>query len=77
VLGPDHPHTADSLDNLGILLHRQGDPAGARVLVGRALAIRERALGPDHPDTVRSRRLACLAPDRLGAEPLRAGGTAR
>jgi hypothetical protein len=33
------------------LLHRQGDLAAARPLYERALTIREKALGPEHPDT--------------------------
>jgi hypothetical protein len=31
-----------------------GDLAGARPYYERALAIREKALGPDHPDTAQS-----------------------
>jgi tetratricopeptide (TPR) repeat protein len=52
--GPDHPDTALSLNNLGYLLHAQGDLAGARPYCERALAIWEKALGPDHPDTTTS-----------------------
>jgi tetratricopeptide (TPR) repeat protein len=54
VLGPDHPDTATSLDNLAFLLQAQGDLAGARPLYERALAIREKVLGPDHPDSATS-----------------------
>jgi tetratricopeptide (TPR) repeat protein len=54
VLGPDHPDTASSLNNLGYLLQAQGDLAGALPYFERALAIREKALGLDHPDTARS-----------------------
>jgi hypothetical protein len=53
-LGPDHPHTATSLNNLAGLLRAQGDLAGARPLFERALAICEKGLGPDHPDTATS-----------------------
>ncbi len=53
-LGPDHPDTATSLNNLAELLQAQGDLAAARPLFERALAIREKALGPDHPDTATS-----------------------
>ena len=42
---------ATSLNNLAYLLDSQGDLAGARPYHQRALAIREKALGPDHPDT--------------------------
>jgi Tfp pilus assembly protein PilF len=50
VRGPDHPDTATSLANLAGLIQRQGDFAAARTLSQRALNIREKALGDDHPD---------------------------
>jgi len=50
-LGADHPDTAASLNNLGLLLQSQGDYAAARPLYERSLAIMEKALGADHPDT--------------------------
>jgi tetratricopeptide (TPR) repeat protein len=50
-LGPDHPDTAWSLNDLARTLHTQGDLDRARTLHQRALAIREKRLGPDHPDT--------------------------
>jgi len=53
-LGPDHPDTAGSLNNLGYLLDSMGDLAGARSCFERALAIHEKALTPDPPDTARS-----------------------
>jgi hypothetical protein len=56
VLGPDHPDTAISLNDLALLLRDQGDPAAARPLFERALTIGERVIGPDHPDTVATRR---------------------
>jgi hypothetical protein len=48
--------TPPSLNDLALLHRAQGDPAAARTLFERALAIRERVLGPDHPDTVATRR---------------------
>ncbi len=45
---------ATNLNNLAILLRHQGEMAAARPLFARALAIRERVLGPDHPDTATS-----------------------
>src|SRR4051812_42749467 len=48
--GPDHPDVATSLSNLAILYRHQGRYAEAEPLHGRALAIREEALGPDRPD---------------------------
>lgn len=54
VLGLDHPDTATSLNNLGVLLRVQGDFAGARAYFERALAVRENALGSEHLDTAGS-----------------------
>jgi tetratricopeptide (TPR) repeat protein len=71
--GPDHPHTATSLNNLGHLLVSQGDLAGARPYYERALAIYGKALGPDHPHTATSlNNLATLLQsqgDLAGARP--------
>jgi tetratricopeptide (TPR) repeat protein len=53
-LGSEHPDTATSLNDLGRLLSDQGDFAGARPLLERALAIREKALGSEHLDTATS-----------------------
>ena len=53
-LGPDHPDTLTSVNNLAVLLQAKGDYAAAEPLYRRALAGREKALGPDHPDTLRS-----------------------
>jgi tetratricopeptide (TPR) repeat protein len=54
VLGPEHPDTALSLNNLGGLLDAMGDQKGAKPYYERALAIREKVLGPDPPDTAGS-----------------------
>jgi hypothetical protein len=56
VLGPDHPDTAWSLTNLGLLLRDLGQLEAARPYLERALAIREKVLGPDHPNTAAARR---------------------
>jgi tetratricopeptide (TPR) repeat protein/pimeloyl-ACP methyl ester carboxylesterase len=73
-LGPEHPDTATSLNNLATLLQDQGDLAGARPLFERALAISEKTLGPDHPETATSlNNLATLLHaqgDLPGARPL-------
>ena len=47
VLGPGHPDTAQSLNNLAFLRQALGDLAGARRLIERALAIYEKVLGPE------------------------------
>jgi tetratricopeptide (TPR) repeat protein len=54
VLGPGHPDTATSLENLALLFQDKDDFAAARPLLERALAIREKVLGPEHPDTAYS-----------------------
>jgi tetratricopeptide (TPR) repeat protein len=41
---------AESLNNLALLYDTQGQYAQAEPLYKRSLAIREKALGPDHPD---------------------------
>jgi tetratricopeptide (TPR) repeat protein len=74
VLGPEHPYTAMSLNNLAILLENHGDLAGSRPLKERALAIYEKVLGPEHPYTARSlNNLAFLLKaqgDLAGSRPL-------
>jgi tetratricopeptide (TPR) repeat protein len=50
-LGPDHPDTAISLTNLGVVLRALGDLAGAHTNFQRVLAINEARLGADHPTT--------------------------
>jgi tetratricopeptide (TPR) repeat protein len=54
VLGPNHPHTATSLNNLAGLYQSQSDYEQAKPLFERALAITEQVLGPNHPDTALS-----------------------
>jgi tetratricopeptide (TPR) repeat protein len=54
-LGPDHPQTAQCLNNLAFLLRDQGDLTAARPLFERSLAIFERTLGSDHRNTNRAR----------------------
>jgi tetratricopeptide (TPR) repeat protein len=54
VLGPEHPDTAQSLNNLAMVLRDQGDLAAARPLYERALTIRERVLGPQDRATAQS-----------------------
>jgi tetratricopeptide (TPR) repeat protein len=81
-LGPEHPDTAASLNELGLLLKTQGDLVAARPLYERALAIREKALGPEHSDTATSLnkpRLLASGPGRScgGAAALRARASDR
>jgi tetratricopeptide (TPR) repeat protein len=73
-LGPDHPETAHSLNNLAGVYYNQGRYGDAEPLYQRTLAICEKALGPDHPNTAhRLNNLAILyySQGRYGdAEPL-------
>jgi tetratricopeptide (TPR) repeat protein len=73
-LGPDHPSTATSLNNLAELYRSQGRYGEAEPLYLRSLAISEQQLGPDHPITAKSlNNLAGLykSQGRYGeAEPL-------
>jgi tetratricopeptide (TPR) repeat protein len=55
VLGPEHPDTLDSRNNLAIVLDEQGKHAEAEKEQRAVLAIEERVLGPEHPDTLGSR----------------------
>ncbi len=76
-LGPEHPDTARSLNNLASLLHGEGDLAAAQPLCERALAIFEKALGPGHPSTKNSARGLALTLDALGRGDEAAGVRAR
>lgn len=75
VLAPDHPDTAQSLNDLGILLNDLGHLAAARPLMERALTIRERNLGPNHAEVAENlNNLAvllspCTVPVRSREEP--------
>src|SRR6516162_10764350 len=54
-----------NLNNLGVLFRKQRDYAGARPLFERALAINEKARGPEHPNTANSlKNLADLLYDQ-------------
>src|SRR5262249_46768445 len=64
-VGPEHPQTAQCLENLGHILAR-GDPRTARPLFERALAIFEKTLGAEHPRTARILNNLAHALDRLG-----------
>ena len=74
LMGPEHPDTGGSLNNLASLLHDKGDYHAAEPLCRRALAIAEKVLGPEHPDTGTSlnslARLLWFKGDCATAEPL-------
>jgi hypothetical protein len=68
VLGPDHPDTALSLNNLAILCYYEGDYQQAATLMRRALAIREQKLGAAHPDTQSSRQSLAVIEQKIAEE---------
>jgi hypothetical protein len=66
ILGPDHPSTLTSRNNLAAAYRDAGRVAEAIGLHERTLADRERVLGPDHPDTLASRDNLAAARAALG-----------
>ena len=55
MLGPDHPDTLTTRNNIAAWTGRGGDAAGALRLFRELLPDRERVLGPDHPETLTTR----------------------
>jgi tetratricopeptide (TPR) repeat protein len=53
-LGPEHPDTLRSVNNLAALYDTQGRYAEAEPLYQRVLAARETVLGREHPETLTS-----------------------
>ena len=66
VLGPDHPHTLASRNNLAYAYESAGDLGRAIPLYEAALADCERVLGPDHPNTLASRNNLAYAYQSAG-----------
>jgi serine/threonine protein kinase/Tfp pilus assembly protein PilF len=54
VLGPEHPETLRSRNDLGVVLLDEGRFADAEKSYRETLEIRRRVLGPEHPDTLQS-----------------------
>src|SRR5205807_706181 len=54
VLGPGHPSTAATLNNLARVYQMQGRYQEAEPLYHRALSIREQMLSPEHPHVART-----------------------
>ena len=52
--GPDHPHVATAVNNLGSVLLAEGKLDGAKQCYERALHIDEANHGPDHPSVATS-----------------------
>ena len=53
-LGPDHPDTLSSMQNLACAYDDLGRYGDALALFEETLALRKAKLGPDHPDTLRT-----------------------
>ena len=66
MLGPDHPDTLSSRNNLAAAYQAAGRAAEAIPLHERTLADCERVLGPDHPDTLTSRNNLAVAYQAAG-----------
>ena len=60
-LGPDHPGTLTTRNNLAYAYRAAGQTAKAIPLFERTLTDRERILGPDYPDTLTTRSNLALA----------------
>ncbi|RFU27453.1 hypothetical protein B7463_g8883, partial [Scytalidium lignicola] len=72
VLGPEHPNTLMSMNNLAMLLDSQGKYDEAEPIFRQTLALSEKVLGPEHPNTLNSmNNLAALATRRQGKIPTR------
>jgi hypothetical protein len=73
-LGPEHPGTLASLDNLARSYGQAGDPTRARDALAALLPVRERVLGAEHPDTLNARANLAYwtgqAGDSIGARDL-------
>jgi hypothetical protein len=71
VLGPDHPDTLTTRNNIAFFRAETGQIQSAIAAFEALLADRTRVLGPDHPDTLRTRHN--IATNRARAVPERAG----
>ena len=68
MLGPDHPDTLTTRDNLAGWRGEAGDAAGAAAAFEEVLADRLRVLGPDHPDTLTTRHNLAQWRERAGLD---------
>ncbi|MGW2553558.1 tetratricopeptide repeat protein, partial [Streptomyces sp. NPDC001635] len=66
LLGPDHPDTLTSRNNVAAALQGMGEYAQAVDLHRRTLEDRTRILGPDHPHTLTSRNNLALSLKGMG-----------
>ncbi|KAE8357567.1 hypothetical protein BDV27DRAFT_164399 [Aspergillus caelatus] len=54
VLGPKHPDTLSSVNNLALIYRNQGQWNKAERLAIQVIELRKQVLGPEHPDTLSS-----------------------
>ncbi|KAL5867143.1 hypothetical protein ACKVWM_007998 [Pyricularia oryzae] len=54
VLGPENPSTLNSMNNLALVLYRQGKYEEAEQMHRKTLALYEKVLGPENPSTLNS-----------------------
>jgi serine/threonine protein kinase/tetratricopeptide (TPR) repeat protein len=66
VLGPEHPDTLSSMNNLASVLDHQGRYAEAEKLYRETIDVKRRVLGPEHPDTLTSMWGLCVVLDHQG-----------
>ena len=66
ILGPEHPDTLTSMNNVAITLRALGDLQAARKLHEQVLDVRKRILGPEHPKTSISAWNLFFALEELG-----------
>ena len=66
VLGPDHPYTLASMNNLGDRLGRLGQHDAAAYMARQALTAQQRVLGPEHPHTLNSMHNLSITLGELG-----------
>ena len=68
-LGPDHPDTLESMNQVALVHAARRRFAEALDLHEKALALRRDTLGPDHPDTLASRHDVAECLDGVGRHP--------
>src|SRR5438874_290452 len=55
LLGPEHPSTLGSMNNLASVQDKQGRYDEAEAMHRQTLELREKVLGPEHPSTLDSK----------------------
>jgi hypothetical protein len=68
VLGAQHPRTLQTRSNLARFTGEAGDAAGARNQYAALLPIRERVLGPEHPEAQAAREELAHWADKADGE---------